>query len=335
MTAAPRTWKVWASPACSSEPEISVASRDAVAMPIVMPSAPSACEATRRAHAPALDRPTTSTPDGGGHRSTGGSSRARHTAAHTCLGGTPAARASWAVRLPSSPITNCSAHGAGVRRSERRVHPLPELGVPHARLARTTSHRSPRTPSSWVTSVDPPAGRLEHRPQRLLAPEGEVPRGAHVTVGREAGAVALLQGEVEHPAGAGGVGEPVGGPAAGPRAARAAARPTSRRRRTSSGSVGSVRSPVSGSTTSASKPAARSIFTNAGVMSVRRTESPAASSARASRPGPLPISSTRAPGRSARGERVDAALHGVGHRPASRRRSRRRTRRRTRRSPAW
>ncbi len=38
-TAVPSTWKVCASPASCSEPERSRASRDAVAMPMVMPSA--------------------------------------------------------------------------------------------------------------------------------------------------------------------------------------------------------------------------------------------------------------------------------------------------------
>ncbi len=46
-TAAPSTWNVCASPAWLSEPEISLASKDAVAMPIVMPSAPTAWAITR------------------------------------------------------------------------------------------------------------------------------------------------------------------------------------------------------------------------------------------------------------------------------------------------
>ena len=45
-TAAPSTWKVCASPACDSEPEMSRASREAVAIPMVIPTAPTACATT-------------------------------------------------------------------------------------------------------------------------------------------------------------------------------------------------------------------------------------------------------------------------------------------------
>ena len=111
-TAAPSTWKVCASPAWLSEPERSRASSEAVAMPIVMPIAPTAWARHEGADRPALDGGEVgrraATP--GAHRSVAGSSRARQTAAQTCLGGTPASRASCAVRPPSSPMTYWSAH---------------------------------------------------------------------------------------------------------------------------------------------------------------------------------------------------------------------------------
>ena len=44
------------------------------------------------------------------HRSEGGSSRRSHTARHTVLGSSPAARASLTVRCPSAAITCRSAH---------------------------------------------------------------------------------------------------------------------------------------------------------------------------------------------------------------------------------
>ncbi len=83
---------------------MSRASSEAVAMPIVMPTAPTACDVARvamvRRWSASTSRPTvvvTCRP--------AGSSRAAHTARHTCLGGSPASSASEAVRPPRSPMT--------------------------------------------------------------------------------------------------------------------------------------------------------------------------------------------------------------------------------------
>ena len=98
------------------------------------------------AHGPALDQHDVGAGRRGGHRSLGGSSRARQTAAHTCLGGTPASSASCGVRRPSSAITNCSAHDLVVAGAEVVLEPAPELGVPHVGR---TSHRWWTTSCRW------------------------------------------------------------------------------------------------------------------------------------------------------------------------------------------
>ena len=82
---------------------------------------------------------------------------------------TPASSASTAVRLPSSPITNSSAQVRDVRAAERVVEPVPELGVPHARTAETSSHDSAFFVPGWCTistSRQPAAGHARRAGRR-------------------------------------------------------------------------------------------------------------------------------------------------------------------------
>ena len=290
---------------CVSLPEMSRASSEAVATPIVTPTAPTAWETTgcgpcgagrprRRGRAP---RPVVIARCPGARVAQHGGPHllGRHARVERLLGGA-------AVELAHDGELG---PGAGVGPPEGVVEPCPELRVPHRHPSRTATARA-RTPPGRPrrrerTTTSPQPACRTTASSVLGPPVGEVARAADRPVGGPALAVALLE---RHPAAA-----PPGRVTAARRRqdggqvvarGRAGATRWPTRRRT--GPPGEVRSSTSGSSRSQAWPCSRSSATKAGVTSVRRTARPSSSISSASRPPPEPISSTRAPGpsRSAR-----------------------------------
>ena len=200
----------------------------------------------------------------------------------------------------------------GVRRPERLLHPRPELGVPHPRpltrgspARRARSRRAapvtgaPRSTSQPASSSTARSGSSRQNvkwrgPPTLPWVENRAPSPS-------------LTARWSAPPGTGGAGEPGAARSGGPRAGRAAGTPRPTRRRTARRARGRRGRRPAGR---ARRPRTRRRAASGrrpAVMSVRRTDRPASSSARASRPGPLPTSSTRAPASSAATNRSIAA----------------------------